>query len=149
VAQLICVDASLTLKLVLPEPDSATARRLWQSWAESEVALIAPPLWRYEVTSVIRNRVYRGKLSPDIEEETITFLYSLPIQILNPEGLHQRAWQIARYFNRPAAYDAHYLALAELTDASFWTSDERLYNAVHAEITWIHWLASFSSNGGA
>ena len=27
--------------------------------------------------------------------------------------LRQRAWELARHFDLPAAYDAHYLALAE------------------------------------
>ena len=43
-------------------------------------------------------------------------------------------------FNHPAAYDAHYLALAEMMDCEFWTADERLFNAVRDELSWVRWL---------
>lgn len=32
----VCVDASLVLKLVLPEADSDRAHRLWRSWLETD-----------------------------------------------------------------------------------------------------------------
>ena len=50
---------------------------------------------------------------------------------------------IIRY-NRPRAYDAAYLALAELRGCEFWTTDERLYNAVSHDLTWVKWVGTFS-----
>lgn len=102
---LVCTDASLALKLVLHEPDSALARALWEEWKAGQTTIIAPTLWGYEVTSVIRNRVHRGKLPPDAEEESFAAMHQLPVQLMAPAGLHQRAWELARHFNRPAAYD--------------------------------------------
>jgi predicted nucleic acid-binding protein len=147
VSSLICIDANFGLKLVLPEHDSSKARQLWDEWLERQITLIAPTLWLYEVTSVIRNRTHRSKIAPDLEEETIEFLYSLPIQFTEPVGLHRRAWQLAHQFNRPAAYDAHYLALAEMSQCPFWTADERLYNAVRHELHWVQWLGNYIQNG--
>jgi predicted nucleic acid-binding protein len=46
----------------------------------------------------------------------------------------------ATRFNRPAAYDAHYLALAEMMNCEFWTADERLFNAVRDKLSWVRWL---------
>jgi len=140
----VCVDANLILKLVLNEPDSHVARALWQSWEGEPISLIAPPLWLYEVTSVIRNRVHRNKLAPEHEQAIIATLHQLPIELLNPAGLHWRAWELARQFNRPAAYDSHYLALAELHDCPFWTADQRLYNTVRSELSWVQWLGNFT-----
>lgn len=140
----ICVDAGLSLKLVLPEPDSPLARALWDEWREQRVTIVAPSLWAYETTSVIRNRTYRGLLSPDLEESALDVLQRLPIQLRRPDNLHRRAWELARRFNRPAAYDMHYVALAEMLACPFWTADERLFNAVRAEISAVHWLGHYS-----
>jgi predicted nucleic acid-binding protein len=137
----ICVDASLALKLIFPEPDSDDANRLWGKWLSARAVIIAPTLWAYEVTSVIRNRAHRGLLDPDLEQEAITNVHDLPVTLMAPRGLHQLAWQLARQFDRPAAYDAHYLALAEMADALFWTADKPLYLAVHNELNRIRHLS--------
>ena len=140
---IICVDAGLTLKLVLPEVDSPLARALWQTWRVQQVLLAAPSLWAYETTSVIRNRTQRGLLAPDLEETAFNVLQRLPVQLYRPPNLHRRAWELARHFNRPAAYDMHYVALAEMLGCPFWTADERLYNSVQTEIGSIHWLGNY------
>jgi len=144
---LICADASLALKLVLNEPDSTVARTLWDEWRTQQAIVIAPTLWAYEVSSVVRNRTHRGLLPPEEEAGAFTALHLLPVQLLRPDGLHQRAWEFARHFDRPAAYDAHYLALAEMAGCPFWTADERLYDRVHAELDWVHRLRDYQSSG--
>lgn len=143
--QLICVDASIALKLVLPEHDSQRARALWGEWEREAAILIAPTLWGYEVTSVVRNRARRGLLPAGEEEAIITTLHRLPVQMLGPRGFHHRAWELAHRFDRPSAYDAHYLALAEIVGCRFWTADERLYNAVRGALDWVEWLGSYPS----
>lgn len=139
----ICVDANLALKLVLAERDSARARQLWATWDEQDTDVIAPSLWGYEVTSVIRNRVHRRKLMPDEGERAFAAIRRLGVDLLTLPDLHERAWELAKRFNRPAAYDAHYLALAEALACEFWTADEHLYNAVKNQLPWIRWLGDF------
>ncbi len=137
---IVCADAGLALKLVFPEADSAQARALWDTWRISQTTVIAPTLWDYEVTSVVRNRVHRGLFPADQEMNAIDVLHQLPVQLMHPHTLHHRAAQLAQRFNRSAAYDAHYLALAELLGCPFWTADERLFNAVGYELAWVNWL---------
>jgi len=55
--------------------------------------------------------------------------------------LHRRALQLAEALSLPAAYDAHYLALAERVGAEFWTTDRRLANKVREALPWVHLLA--------
>lgn len=69
-------------------------------------------------------------------------LQVLPILILYPDDLHQRAFEIALRFGQPQAYDAHYLALAEMLSCEFWTSDDRLYNTVRSQLPWVKWLGN-------
>jgi hypothetical protein len=59
------------------------------------------------------------------------------VKLLYPEGLHERAWEMANRFHRPQAYDGHYLALAEMLGCELWMADERLYNAVKDELPWV------------
>ncbi|MFQ6014502.1 MAG: type II toxin-antitoxin system VapC family toxin, partial [Anaerolineae bacterium] len=108
----VCVDTNLVLKLVRPESDSFKAQALWESWASSGVEPIAPPLLAFEGTSVIRKWVHQGVLSPEEGELAFQAFFDLNVELLYPEGLHWRAWELARQFNRPQAYDSYYLALA-------------------------------------
>ncbi len=139
----VCVDASLTLKLVIHESESQLANALWSEWHTKGIAVIAPAVWGYEVTSVIRNRVHRGRLSPDLGAEAFAIIHQLPVKLLQPAGLQRHAWELANRFNRPAAYDAHYLALAEMAGCQFWTADKRLFNVVGDTLNWIHWLGDY------
>jgi predicted nucleic acid-binding protein len=139
----VCVDASLTLKLVLEEPDSLLARRLWDDWIANEVSVFAPTLWAYEVTSAVRSRVHRGRIPPADEATAFHTLYAMPVRLEYPPELHRRAWELAVHFGRPAAYDSHYLALAEILGCPFWTADERLFRAVQNELDWVHWLGDY------
>lgn len=136
----VCVDANLALKLVFREHDSDLARMLWEKWNKQDARVIAPALWGYEVTSVLRNRIHRGKLPPELGAEAYTLLHNLPVELLQPPGLHRRAWELANQFNRTAAYDTHYLALAEMAGCPFWTADERLFKVVQAELEWVYLL---------
>ncbi len=140
----VCVDASVTLKLVLPEEDSDLAQMLWSWWQKKQAVVIAPALWGYEVTSTLRKNAYRGLIPAEKEEVLFERLHDLPVRLMAPAGLHRRASELARRFDRPAAYDAHYLALAEMVGCSFWTADKRLYNRVHAELSWVNWLGNLA-----
>ncbi len=142
----VCVDASLALKLVLVEPDSTVAHQLWEAWTSAKVEVVAPPLFAFEGTSVICSKTYRGLVPPEEAELMFKALHLLGVRLLYPDGLHQRAWELARRFNRPQAYDSHYLALAEMLGLELWTADERLYNAVKDALPWVKRLADFSAS---
>lgn len=136
----LCVDANICVKLVIEEHDTDLAVALWRQWTSQRAIVLAPTLWGYEMVSIVRKQVYRGLLAPELEHPTLNEIFKIPVRQVRPAHLHQRAWSLARRFNRPAAYDAHYLALAEMADCPFWTADERLYNSVHQELRWVHWL---------
>ena len=66
------------------------------------------------------------------------------VALLSYSDLHVRAWELATKLNRPTAYDAHYLALAEELGCEFWTADTRLHNAVKDTLSWVHGLGQAS-----
>jgi len=45
---------------------------------------------------------------------------------------------LAQNLTFPAAYDAHYLALAEQLSADFYTAYSRLFNAVKNFFPWVY-----------
>jgi predicted nucleic acid-binding protein len=132
--------------LVLVEEDSPKVQRLWDTWVDADVKIVAPFLLAFEGTSVIRNKMYRGLVPPEEGELMFKAFHLLGVRLLHPDGLHQRAWELAKQFNRPQAYDSHYLALAEILDLELWTGDERLYNAVQDKLSWVRWLGNSTVN---
>lgn len=140
----VCLDSGVVLKLVLPEADSKKAKGLWQSIVLSRQRPVAPLLFPFEVTSTLRKRTYRGDIHENYSLASLRQILSLEIKLTTFNDIHEQAWQLAKQFNRPAAYDSHYLALAEHLDCEFWTADQRLYNAVHEKLSWVRWLGDFS-----
>lgn len=140
----VCVDSGVVLKLVLDEPDSDQAEALWAGWIEAGRQPVAPYLFAFEITAVLRKHVYRGTLTDAEGRHALQQALAFDVVLLSPDGLHLRAWSLAARFNLSTAYDAHYLALAEELGCEFWTSDQRLYNAVQDRLAWVHWLAQTS-----
>ncbi len=133
----VCTDANLVLRLALPQEGYQQARALWQRWRQEGQEIVAPLLLRYEITSVLRNHVYRNLISLEQGRRALSRLLALPISFYTASGLHQLAWELATQLGRPNAYDAHYLALAETLGCEFWTADIRLYNAVKEQLPWV------------
>ena len=140
-------DSGIFLASVLQEPYSRQADALIKLWNKQHVQVAAPTLFRYEVIATVRKHVYRGNLTPATASKVLTNLQSLltGITFMVDEQLLQRGYELAEHFNRPTAYDSQYLAVAERRGCDFWTADERLFNAVKQERTWVHWLGSFGS----
>jgi predicted nucleic acid-binding protein len=136
----VCIDASVVLKLVVVEDDSAQAHALWQRLATSGSEPVAPALLLFECISALRKLVAREALRASAARVAIDRLLALPISFPAPDGLVDRTWQLAAHFRQPQAYDAFYLALADLLRIPFWTAEHRLYNVVHHELSWVHVL---------
>ena len=140
----VCVDASLAIKVVIPEVGSDKADALFEKWASEEKQLIAPVFFEVETDSILRQKVsLRHELTADQAERAFASLQALPIKTLHSEQQRERAWEIASEFRFPTVYDATYLALAELHQCEFWTADEKLFKQVRDELTFVQWLGDF------
>jgi len=138
----ICVDASLVIKLGLPEEESDQVEALWREWQLQQREIVAPPLLYYEVTSVLRYAVHRERLCQEEGTLILELLLKLPIRLLAPHNLHVTAWGIAADLGHPAAYDAHYLALAQILSCEFWTADRRLFQSAGSGMPWVKLVSS-------
>lgn len=133
----ICVDASFILKLVLDEAGSDAVHQLWAAWVAADAELIAPCHALVEAISVVRNRVHRQQLTAEEGATALAILLEQGIVPVPCDALHARAWELAARFDRPTAYDAYYLALAEAADCELWTADRRLARAVQDRLPWV------------
>ena len=139
----VVVDASLAVKWLVEEDDSNKAHAILQSWVAQDITRIAPYLMPFEVANVLHRRVLRGELNVGDSTRMIERLLESRLELQQPPGLHVRALQLASQLNQSAAYDAHYLALAESVGCELWTADERFYRAVSPGIDSVRWIGEF------
>ncbi|MGH9843427.1 MAG: type II toxin-antitoxin system VapC family toxin [Blastocatellia bacterium] len=140
----LCVDANVIVKLVLPgEPYRRKAWQLVNDCLHNNVTLVAPPFFEVEVDSVIRKRVYEGKLTLAEAKKAYAGLDQIPVQPFSHPRLRQRTREIAEQFNQRAVYDASYAALAELRGYEFWTADKAFYDVVKVVLTFVKYLPDY------
>lgn len=137
----ICLDANVIIQ-ALVNPQNAPVQQKWRQWSAAQQHFVAPSLQRYEVTNVLHRYQYSGHLSVNFVERVLQAFLALPIAYADTDGDYQRAMELARQFHRPAAYDTHYLALAERLGVEFWTADQRLASAVRSVLPWVHVVGS-------
>jgi predicted nucleic acid-binding protein len=99
----------------------------WRQWRDEDQDIVAPVLLRDEVTNALHRIWVAGELSGRAVQEALC----LPIRLDNEPRLQMEALDVAARFTHPAAYDGHYLALAERLGIEFWTADRRLFDTGH------------------
>jgi predicted nucleic acid-binding protein len=141
---LVCVDASLVIRTLVPGPLTNEALSLLETWRRANTTLVAPALLAFEVTSTLRRYVYLERISPAHGETAFEGFLRIDIRLSHQRGIFPLAWSLAKRFNFPRAYDTAYPALAQLRNCELWTADERLYNAVNNELDWVKWIGDSS-----
>lgn len=135
-SSIVCVDANIVVRIVLPANKSV--QTLLKKWNSQNTRLVAPTLHFYEVANSLYQYEKHGQLSREVVHDALDVALALPIELIGDADLHRRAISLASTYRLPAAYDAHYLALAERLNAELWTTDERLVNAVKSgKLTWV------------
>lgn len=128
------------LNIYLPQPLSSKAEALWREWQRQGYRLVAPSLFRYEVTTVLRRNVHFGVLTPEEGLAALTDILASGVEYLSVPDIHVRAYQIATRFGLSRATDTHYLVVAETLGCEFWTADGKLANAVRGDLPWVKFL---------
>lgn len=118
----LVVDASVIVSALVD--DGATGR-----WAEellTQGPLVAPHLLPAEVANVLRRAAAAGELSGDVAALAHGDLLDLPIELMPYALVSGRIWELR---GTVTAYDAWYVAIAELLDVPLATLDRRLATA--------------------
>lgn len=136
----VVVDASLAIKWVLKEPYAEQALALAEKWAVAGTRPSAPCLLLVEATNVLHRRAMLGHISLSQARQLLAGLLDMGIEIRESPQIHFRAMELAQELQRPAVYDTHYLALADILGCELWTADERFFNSVKERQPRIRWL---------
>ncbi len=126
----IVVDASIALKWLLPEPDSAMAERI----AATDHLLIAPTLVIAESCNAVWKRLRRGEVRADHAHLVVARLPEFFDSLVGEPNLAPLALAIARTLDH-SIYDCFYVALAEKESTAVVTADRRLVERVR-ETPW-------------
>lgn len=132
----ICVDASVVVRL-LNSNDYPDVARQWRDVVGAGSQVVAPGLLRYEVVNALYKSIRFADISPATVQQAIQALMHLPIDYFHDDFLHRDALSLAVTHRLGAAYDAHYVALAQHLGADLWTADKRLYNKVHLHLDFV------------
>jgi len=136
----LVIDASFTVKLILPNAQQTRCRELMAEWMQNGVDLYAPTLWLYEVTSAVTKAVHFDILTEIEGRQALQLAQALDLQLIQPDNtLVELAYDWTQRLNRAASYDSFYLALTESLSAELWTADKRLANAV--SVSWVQYIA--------
>jgi predicted nucleic acid-binding protein len=119
---IVVADASVVVPALVDGGSSGDAARA----ALSATDLLAPALLDVEVVHVLRGRVRAGKLVAALASHALDRLAELPIERYDAVPLLSRMWELR---DNLTAYDASYVALAEVFEATLVTADLRQVEA--------------------
>ena len=127
------------------EEYSDEARALLRAALAQREPIVAPPLLPSEVANVIRQRMRQGQVPREEARALLAQFLALPIALQAPETLYDRALVLADEHDLPAVYDAHYVALAELLGATFWTADQRRLRTLGGRLPFVRSIADYGT----
>lgn len=123
---MIVLDASAALEVLLGTPAAdPIAERIFTPGESLHV----PHVFDVEVLQVVRLYCRMGEIDAERGREAVEDLEDLKAERYPHEPLLQRIWELR---DNATAYDAAYLALAELLGAPLVTCDSRLLGAAQA-----------------
>jgi predicted nucleic acid-binding protein len=134
----VCVDSSLVLSWLLPTGESSGASILYQKWEKEGTEVWAPSFLTEEVISILREQVFRGRLTPEEGEKAFSLFSSIGIELYDTPELWKRSWELSRELNFPQVRETAYLALAHVLGCELWTADRR-NSGILAENPQVRW----------
>ena len=117
------LDASVVVELVL---GTRVGTRIRQRLIDSAISLHSPEMLDLEVLNVLRRYVHSGTVATDRAEAALRRLGELDIQRHRHGPMVPRIWA---WRGNLTAYDAAYVALAEVLGCPLLTTDARLSRA--------------------
>ena len=144
---MLVADATVFVLNMFEEPRSRFADGLLSDSARRREMVFAPPIVRAEVLNATRKIMRRDGFSLAVARERLAYFLDLPITIIEPPGLYQRALELTQAFSL-GGHDACYVALAETLGCDLWVDDGRLLRAVQGHLPFVRPIASYDAFAG-
>jgi predicted nucleic acid-binding protein len=142
----VVVDSCVVAKWFLIEPDTIQANQLMADVTDKGGRLVVLDLVLSEVVNAIWKRCHRGIMTLDEARRAIDDLLACPVHLEPARAVLKPGFEIAAKYHR-SGYDALFVALARHLGLRGVTSDEPLYNAVHADFPEIILLRNWPPAG--
>jgi predicted nucleic acid-binding protein len=113
------VDSSAVLYLLTHEIDVSDG-----------VELVAPTLLRSQLLAVLHETVHAGEMEADVARARLVRFGGMKMRLLGDAVLRRRAWEVADQMGWASAFDAEYVALAQLQADAFVTVNAELRDSV-------------------
>ena len=141
---LYVVDASVAIKLFVVEPLSERADALFdQLAAEPPAQLYVPDLLFVECANILWKHVRRFGYPAEHARQDVAALRALALRAVSTADLIDEALPLALAYDI-TAYDACYVALAQLIGAPLITADEALVRKLAGSPYDVRWLGDVS-----
>jgi predicted nucleic acid-binding protein len=110
----------------------------------SDDTIVAPYLLPFEVANIIRKRMVRNAMSLQDAEDALDRFLRLRFVLLSPPRLHRDALILSDSFGLRAAYDAHYVVLAQFLGCDLWTDDTELIQVISPHLPYVRAIATYN-----
>jgi predicted nucleic acid-binding protein len=137
----LVIDACVSLKWVFNDEEAiAQATQLRDQGIAGHFEFIAPSLWIYEVINGLVVALRRGRIAEQECYQAATAIQSIGVKLIDPPPQKVQGHAIQYGIG---AYDAAYVALAEMLNVPLWTGDRRLFNTISARTSQIKWIGDY------
>ena len=124
----VVVDASVVVKWLVWEDDSAVARALREEWISDSVRMLAPRMLLNETANALLRKERDGKIPAGDARQRMREFRELDIEYVEWPNLYDEGIALALALNHPAVYDTLYLAVAEEYGCELWLADGPFYD---------------------
>jgi predicted nucleic acid-binding protein len=144
---LLVVDSSVVIKWFVDEPYSSEAKHVLSGYGSGDFTFLAPDLLNAEIGNIVWKKQRVQGLAATDAEQIIAAFRRLDFQFTSTADLLNDAYHLAVEHQR-TVYDMLYVALCIREKCSFVTADEKLANALPADMRSIVWLGNWIESTG-
>lgn len=139
---LLVLDASVVVKWFKEEIHKEHALKIREDFYLAVHEITVPDLLLYELANSMR---FDGKFDEKSVKSAIESIIEMDIDITIPTGEIINSAIELSYKHGVTVYDAIYVALANLIDATFVTADGKLYDKIK-ELSFVKFIADMKTN---
>lgn len=136
---LLVLDSSVLLKWFKEEKYSEISIKIKEGFVKGSHEVVVPDLVLYEMTNAMR---YSEAFDPDLTKRSLDSFIDLGLDIVTPtQNLLNMAVDLSGEYET-TLYDAIFVSLAKLIDATFVTADESLYEKIK-NLEFVEFISDF------